>query len=213
MTTILFRFSLCLFVFLVEFSGASFGALFYSNFTTPSSGAGYVGYESSMGTRRATFAGYTGETTWQLSYVELNINKISGESDDLKVFLYEGISPVTQIAELSASVPVDDQADYSFYPSDVIYLTPNTFYSIVVEPAFVDGTWFAWHYAPDEYGTDYSEATGTTWGPWINGEDAPSVRVYGGVVPEPTTGALFGLGGLICFWRVKRQAKRIQKMP
>jgi hypothetical protein len=184
------------------------GTLFYSNFTTPSSGGAPVQCGQTTATRWTTGAGYSGGDTWLFNYAEINIELLMGSSDDLAVYLYTyNGSPNQQVAELYASQSIGAQANYSFFPSESVYLTPNTLYCLVVEPAFVGGTQFSWHYAPDWTGAAYSEANGTTWGPWENGTDAPTVRVYGEVVPEPATLALFGLGGLLCLWRVNRRRR------
>jgi hypothetical protein len=205
---------LCMALVLIGVSDTSFGSLFYSNFDTPSADCGSLGYWSvpgfgSGGTRRSTDAGYTGENAWLLSYVELCINMVSGSPDDLHVYLYEGLGPQTMVTELFASETVGtEQAIYSFQPSGDVYLTAHTFYSLVVEPAFVPGTSIAWYYAPDVYGADYSDAEGTTWGPWENGTDAPTVRVYAETVPEPTTLGLFAIGGLTVLLCAKRPTKQ-----
>jgi len=173
-----------------------------------------VQYFNNAGDQWSATLGYTAQDIWELTYAEINIELLMGASSDLHVYLYEGLSPETQVAELYPSTPVGAQANYSFYPSETVYLTPNTFYSLVVAPGPVEGTWFTWHYAPDYYGgVDTSHAEGTTWGPWENVmAESPAVSVYGEIVPapEPATIALFGLGGLLCFWRMKRQTGRIR---
>jgi hypothetical protein len=198
---------------LIGVSDTAFGSMIFGNFGTPSSDRGSLGYWTvpgfgSGGTRRAADVGYTGENTWLLSFVELAINMISGSPADLHVYLYEGLRPVTVVAELFASEPVGfEPGIVAFYPSGDVYLNANTFYSLVVEPAFVPGTSIAWYYAPDVYGASLSDATGQTWGPWEDGTDAPTVRVYGELVPEPATLTLFAVGGLLCLWRMKRQGR------
>ena len=201
---------------LILFAGGgdqTYGSLFYSNFTNPSSGGAQVGCSETTAIRWTSFAGYTAQDTWQFNYAEINIELLTGSSDDLAVYLYTyNGAPDQEVAELNASQSIGAQANYSFYPSAPVYLPPNSLYCLVVEPAFVQGTQFSWHYAPGEYGSDYSEATGTTWGPWENGTDAPTVRVYAEIVPvpEPATIALFGIGGLLCLWRMKRQTGRVR---
>jgi len=141
-----------------------------------------------MGTRWATFAGIVPAGTWTLSYLEVNIERLSGSSDDLRFYLYDG-EPSSQnlIAELASSSPIDVQASYALYPTVPATITGGTRLNVVVQPEFVPDTWFAWRYAPGETGSDYSEASGTTWGPWETGADALTVRVYADEIPEPAT--------------------------
>jgi hypothetical protein len=191
------------------------GALFYSNFTSPGS-PGYVAYGSvngsAGGVRRSTDLGYTGNNMWQLSHVQLNLKMIEGTSTDIHVYLYQELwEPV--LAELYASGPVGDQADYSFYPSGLVYLMPNKFYNLVVEPAFVPNTSVWWYYAPERYdGTGkstFDSFVSDSWSPWETAHtESLTARVYADVVPEPATCALVGLGGLLCVWATRRRTWR-----
>jgi hypothetical protein len=71
---------------------------------------------------------------------------------------------------------------------------------VSLEPAKVFGTQLAWYRAPDDVlDITYNDNTGgePDWLGWDMVPGTPSIRVYGDVVPEPSTWLLVAAGGLI----------------
>jgi hypothetical protein len=127
----------------------------------------------------------------------------AGSSDNIHMYLYghEGL-----IATLEPDESIGAAGNYMFSPTTPFTLTDAGIYDIVIQPDFVVGTWMSWYGSPDDIGVLYSDAVGTTWGPWNStGGNAPTFRAYYTVVPEPGTIALFLLGASCIIARRRRK--------
>ena len=127
-----------------------------------------------------------------------------GSSDNIHMYLYnDDLNHI--FGELNSAESIGAAGNYMFTP-DTPLVMPAGMYALVIEPDFVEGTSMTWFNANEDQGGEYSEAVGTTWGPWNNVGEAGTFRVYGTVVPEPSTIALFLLG-VSCII-LKRKIKR-----
>ena len=129
-----------------------------------------------------------------------------GSSDNIHMYLYERWYGGVLVGALNPDGPIGAAGNYTFSPMSPMTISEAGVYSIVIQPDFVEGTSMTWFNSITDDGGAYSEAVGTTWGPWNNSPDAATYRVYGTVVPEPGTIALFMLG-LSCII-AKRKIKR-----
>ena len=140
-----------------------------------------------------------------ITAIEIYAEMQMGSSDNINMYIYEDWYGGGLVGQLDPAAPITTAGNYTFVPTAPIVLTPLSVYSLIIEPDFVDGTWMEWHYSSTDTGSAYSQATGTTWGSWENGTSAPTYRIYGEVVPEPATAALFLLGASCLFARRKKK--------
>ena len=149
----------------------------------------FLGQNGSTGTRQLSYL-YWGGGAILIDSIEIYANMNIGSSDNIHMYLYgsEGL-----VGTFDSDEAIGVAGNYMFSPTAALTLDAGN-YNLIIQPDFVEGTSMSWHYSATASGGDYSEAVGITWGAWEPAFDSPTYRVYGTVVPEPSTVALFLLG-------------------
>lgn len=156
----------------------------------------------SRGTRWAAYLNWGGGDIL-IDSVEIYARMYGGSSDNIHMYIYQWGGGGGVLAELNPVVNIGVAGNYMFTSTTPLTLEAGSYY-LALEPDFIEGTGMSWYYALDDLGAEYSEAVGATWGPWQNSPNAGTYRVYGEVVPEPATVALFLLGASCLFARRKK---------
>ena len=157
-----------------------------------------LGHNGPVGTRRASYL-YWGGGNILVDSIEIYASMNVGSSDDIHMNLYGSGGLLGTLVPAEAIGVADN---YTFLPTAQLTLTAGYYY-LAVEPDFVEGTAMSWSRSLDDSGGSYhSYAEGTIWEPWIDSwSNEHTYRVYGTVVPEPSTIALFLLGSSCLFAR------------
>ncbi len=133
--------------------------------------------------------------------IEIYAQMEAGSSDNIHMYIYGNNGLV---GALEPDENIGTAGNYMFSPTTTMTLSAGN-YDLVIEPGFVAGTGMSWYRSLNDSGGAHSEASGTTWGTWEYVSGSPTYRVYGTVVPEPSTIALFLLGFSCVVARRKRK--------
>ena len=166
-------------------------ALIYSTYDGTNAGSGYaqinyltINPVGQFGNRFAAAGpAVLGRNRYRLSHITLNMERISGAESNLIVEMYtDGIyaDPFMPLGRLYSTIPIDGRGNYNFYPTNIIHLQ-GSYYSVVVQPSLVDGTYYGWSYNDGTYsdGGWYSEVRNGNWNGWEPSTETPAILVYG----------------------------------
>ena len=160
----------------------------------------FLGQHGPAGTRRDSYLSWLGGNIL-IDSIEIYARMNAGSSAHIHMYLYDSLLD-EPIATLEADEEIGVAGNYTFSPTEPLTLAAGL-YDLVIESDFVAVTSMSWFNSLELTGGEYSELTGTEWGPWQGGGDSGTYRVYGTVVPEPGTIALFLLGISCLFARKK----------
>jgi hypothetical protein len=190
------------------------GTLYVSNLDQTPTGSMAVGSDSWLAQPFVTGRNVGG---YDLDSIQLLMDAASGTPSDFSVSIYDAnlnmFAPQNSLGSLSGSINPSTGGIFTYTASDIMLL-PSYLYFVVVTAttpiATGDYNWSAagsagdlrqWGIKPDYY----SSTDGLSWG--YSTPNAFQMAVYATTVPEPATGALFGIS-LACFGFLRlRQTK------
>ncbi len=172
--------------------------------------------EPDGGHRMSSGPFFTSDPNLSVTRLVLFIGLVEGQSEDLRVSLYTGITPTVAVASFFASTSIAIQGNYTFYPTQTVILAEGVFYSVVAEPATIPSTVFSWREGTNfPVGARESFGGNPEWSPWSVSGDAPTVRVFADVVPEPATWLLMSIGVVGAYARrlINRTTRAVDAPP